>query len=411
MQGTIRLTVLGGSGVATPELLRALAARPDRPAMEIVLHGRTREKLESVAAVCGRLAAQASPPLTVRHTTDLAESLEGAHYVLNQIRVGGYAARRYDETFPQAFGIPGEETFGPGGMNNARRTVPVTLEACRVIERVAPEALLINLTNPSSFIQYAVSRYTKVRAVGVCDSPVGLARAVAAALGAPPDELWIGYIGMHHFGWVTEVRWKGRDVLPGLLANVEALPGLPVDPDIVRAVGALPTSYFKYYYHPDRMLARQVGRPSRAEELMQLERQILADYESPSSAGVPESLSARGAHWYEEIVVPVLLAHARDARQVFILNVTNGTTLPWMPKEAIIEVPVVVARHGLTPLEPPSAPPDLRAMLVRNAACEMLWVQAVVEGSEEKALRAMVLNHLVHNLDQARAILREIWGR
>src|SRR3989304_3708597 len=212
MQGTIRLTVLGGSGVATPE-------RPRRPAREIARPGRTLEKLESGAAVGGRLAAQASPPLTVRHTTDLAESLEGAHYVLNQIRVGGYAARRYDETFPQAFGIPGEETFGPGGMNNARRTIPVTLEACRVIERVAPEALLINLTNPSSFIQYAVSRYTKVRAVGVCDSPVGLARAVAAALGAPQDELWIGYLGLPPFGWGTEVRWKGRDVLPGLLAN------------------------------------------------------------------------------------------------------------------------------------------------------------------------------------------------
>jgi 6-phospho-beta-glucosidase len=411
VETTIRLTVLGGSGVATPELMRALTARPDRPAIEITLHGRTREKLGRVAAVCERLAAGASPPLTVRHMTDLAQALEGADYVLNQIRVGGYAARRYDETFPQAFGIPGEETFGPGGMNNARRTIPVTLESCRVVERVAPEALLINLTNPSSFIQYAVSQYTKVHVVGVCDSPVGLARAIAAALGAPPRELWVGYVGMHHFGWVTEVRWRGRDVLPDVLANVEKVPGLPVDPEIVRAVGAIPTSYFKYYYHADRMLDRQKGRPSRAEELLDLERRILADYEKPGPDRVPKSLEARGAHWYEEIVVPVLLAHAADAREVFVLNVPNGATLPWMPKEAIIEVPVVVAGHGLIPLEPPAAPPDLQAMLRRNAACEMLWVEAVVEGSEEKALRAMALNPLVHSLDQARAILKEIWGR
>jgi 6-phospho-beta-glucosidase len=406
----IRLTILGGSGVATPEVVRALAGVSDRPSVEIVLHGRTEEKLERVAEACRRLAAPASPPLRVRHTTDLAKGLEGADYVLNQIRVGGYPARQQDETFPQAFGIPGEETFGPGGMSNARRTIPVVLEACRVIERVAPEALLINLTNPSSFIQYAITHYTQVKVVGVCDSPVGLARGIAAALEAPLQELWVGYVGMHHFGWVTEVRRNGRDVMAELLARAERVPGLPVDADLVRAIGAIPTSYFKYYYHSDRMLARQKGQPTRAEQLMDLERQMLADYERPGAAGAPESLDARGAHWYEDIVVPVLLAHAGDTRAVFIVNVVNGETLPWMPPEAIIEVPAVVTRQGMIPVEPAMAPPDLRAMLRRNAVGEMLWVEAVVEGSREKALRAMVLNPLVHTLDQARAILDHIWA-
>jgi 6-phospho-beta-glucosidase len=294
-------------------------------------------------------------------------------------------------------------------MSNARRTIPVTLDACRVLERVAPEALLINLTNPSSFIQYAITRYTKVKIVGVCDSPVGLARAVATALGAPLEELWVGYVGMHHFGWVTGVRWKGRDVMPDLLARAERVPGLPVDADLVGAIGAIPTSYFKYYYHSDRMLARQKGQRTRAEQLMDLERQMLADYESPAAAGAPESLDARGAHWYEDIVVPVLLAHAGDTRAVFIVNVVNGETLPWMPPDAIIEVPAVVTRQGMIPLEPAKAPADLQAMLRRNAAGEMLWVEAVVDGSREKALRAMMLNPLVHTLDQARAILDEIW--
>jgi 6-phospho-beta-glucosidase len=406
----IRLTILGGSGVATPEMVRALAGVSDRPSVEIVLHGRTEEKLERVAEACQRLAAPASPSLRVRHTTDLAEGLEGADYVLNQIRVGGYPARQQDETFPQAFGIPGEETFGPGGMSNARRTIPVVLEACRVIERVAPEALLINLTNPSSFIQYAITRYTQVKVVGVCDSPVGLARWIAAALEAPLQELWVGYVGMHHFGWVTEVRWHGRDVMPELLARAERVPGLPVDADLVRAIGAIPTSYFKYYYHSDRMLARQKGQRTRAEQLMDLERQMLADYERPAAAGAPESLDARGAHWYEDIVVPVLLAHAGDTRAVFIVNVVNGETLPWMPPEAIIEVPAVVTRQGMIPLEPAKASADLQAMLRRNAAGEMLWVEAVVEGSREKALRSMVLNPLVHTLDQARALLDKIWA-
>jgi 6-phospho-beta-glucosidase len=407
----IRLAVLGGSGVATPQLIQALAEREDRRPTEVVLIGRTADKLERVAALCVRLAEGARVSLRVRHTTDQASGLEGADYVLNQIRVGGYKARAFDETFPQAYGIPGEETFGPGGMANALRTVPVTLEACRIIEQVAPRALLINLANPSSYVQYAVTRYSQVEIVGVCDSPASLAHAVAAAVGAPPEEVWVGYVGMHHFGWVTEARWRGRDILPEVLARLEEFPGLPVDADLVRAMGAIPTSYFKYYYHPDRMLAKQKGKPTRADQLLELEGRILADYEDPDLRRLPESLESRGAGWYKASIVPVMLAHANDSHSIFTLNLRNGTTLPWMPAEAIIEVPTLVTRQGFYPLQPPPAPPDIQAMLRRNAACEMLWVEAIVERSYDKALRAMTLNHLVHSLDQARDLLREIWPR
>jgi 6-phospho-beta-glucosidase len=405
----IKLAVLGGSSVATPQLIRALADRADRPDMEVSLIGRTRSKLEPVTALSAKLAAKASTPLNVTCTTDTQRGLEGADYVLNQIRVGGYEARSYDESFPHKFGIPGEETFGPGGMNYAMRTIPAVLEYCRVVEQAAPQALLVNLTNPSSFIQYAVTQYSSVNVVGVCDSPVALAEAIAAVLNVPLEELWIGYVGMHHFGWVTQVRWLGKDAMPELLRRVDQMPGLPVDADIVRAVGAIPTSYFKYYYHPDRMLKKQRGQKTRAQQLLELEEKILRDYGKAGLDGIPESLQSRGAHWYDGIVVPVLLAHADDARSVFTLNVTNKDTLAWMPAEAIVELPVLVSRAGFMALDPPAAPPDIRSMVRTNAAFEMLWVEAVVEQSYDKALRAMSLNHLVRDLDTARAILKEIW--
>ena len=409
MTGTLKLAVLGGSSVATPQLIETLSRRSDRPSMEVVLLGRTAPKLERVAAVSSRLASRSPVPLAILHTTDLQTGLEGADYILNQVRVGGYQARAFDESFPRAYGLPGEETYGPGGMNNALRTIPVTLEFCRLIEQVAPGALLVNLTNPSSFIQYAVTRYTSVPVVGVCDSPVGLAHALARLLDVAVEEMWIGYIGMHHFGWVTEVHWRGRDVMPQVLERIAKWPGLPVDVDFVRAMGAIPTSYFKYYYHPNRMLEKQSGQQTRAEQLLELEAQILADYQDDQVDAIPASLEKRGAHWYDEIVAPVLLAHANDTRAVFILNVTNGSTLPWLPPEAIVELPAIVARHGIQPLQPAAAAPDIQAMLRTNAAFEMLWVEAVVERSYDKALRAMMLNHLVQNLDQARAILNEIW--
>ncbi len=406
---TVKLSVLGGSGVATPALIKAYADADQRPPIEIVLLGRTAAKLDRVAALGQRLAEQASVPLTVSYTTDLRLGLEGSNYVLNQIRVGGYEARVYDESFPLDFGIPGEETFGPGGMNNALRTIPVTLGHCALIEEVAPETLLINLTNPSSFVQYAISQYTDIQVVGVCDSPVWLTSAVATLVGAPSDEIWVGYVGMHHFGWVTEASRYGRDIMPEVLEKIEDMPGLLVDPEIVHAMGAIPTSYFKYYYHSDRMLVKQQGAETRAEQLFALQTEIMEDLQQEGLDEMPASLVSRGATWYQQIIVPVTLAHINDSKEVFIVNVRNGKTISWMPEDAIVEVSAVVTRQGFYPLQPPKAPPDIQAIVRLNAEFEVLWVEAIVEKSYAKALRAMMLNHLVVNLDRARAILKRIW--
>jgi len=404
-----KLTVLGGSSIASPILIQEILERKDRPPFEVCLVGRTKPKLEKVAAASAALVEGADIPIKITYETDLQKGLSGADYILNQIRVGGYKARAYDERFPKQFGILGEETFGPGGMSNAKRTVPVVLEYCKAIEQYAPDALVLNLTNPNSFIQYAVVRYSNVNIVGVCDSPIGIGEGIAKIIGVPYKELWVQYVGMHHFGWVTKALYQGMDMMPAILEKLDKVPGLPVDPDIVRAVGGIPTSYFKYYYHSNRIFETQRAQEKvRAEQLLELESQILEEYGDQSGA-IPSSLNQRGAHWYGEIVVPVMLAHTNNTNEVYILNVVNRTTIPWMPSHAIIETPTLVTGHGFLPLQPAETPLDLQAMVRLNATFEMLWVEAVVEQDYDIALRAMMLNHLVHDLDQAKTILAEIW--
>ena len=407
--GQARLVVWGGSAVGTPALIKALRSRllPEE-LLDVVLVGRTASRLEVVGELCRKLAEVCRGDLWVSYTSDIVGSLEGADYILNQVRVGGLSGRVFDETFPRDLGIPGEETIGPGGFSYASRTIPVILESCRVAEQKAPHALILNLANPSSYVQYAIRRYTSMAAVGICDMPVRVTRRIAQVLGISHAELDFDYVGMHHAGWVTGVRHLGRDVLPQVLERAEQVePG--VDPSLIRAVGAIPSPYFGYYFHPDRVLAEAEGKRCRAEELIDTQAELLAEYARPDAHERPDIGAQRGAAWYELIVVPVLLSLLRDSRKRFIVNIDNVSTIPWLPTEAIIEVPCMVGASGAHPLHVGVVPADVRAWLQCNCTYEMLAVQAIVERSYDLAMRALLLNPLIRNLDVARAVLGRVW--
>ncbi len=409
-----RLVVLGGSGVATPELLAAIRGIGGRSVpIEVVLVGRDAEKLACVAGVA-RLLAEDDPLLTVGYSTDAAAALEGADFVLNQVRVGGMKARAFDESFSQELGLAGEETVGPGGFANASRTIPVALEYACLIERVAPEALLLTFANPASLVQYAITRYTQVRVIGLCDAPVTLGEAVARAVEVPAAELSIDYAGMHHFGWVTGAWRRGVDLLPRALARAGEI-HKDIEPAIIQAMGAIPSSYLEYVFHPDRMLAKSRGKRTRAEELLDLQGEMLADFEQAlQRREKPASLARRGARWYSAIIAPVLVSlaegragRARVAR--YILNVTNGQTVPWLPADAVVEVPVLVDGGRVQPLATGPVPAAVRALVQANCAYEMAAVQAIVERDRAKALQALLLSPIACTYDQAVAVLDKAW--
>ena len=410
MNKSIKLAVLGGSGVATPELVDTLARSKDCPPIQIALIGRDLKKLELVGGMCQRLGSQGTPPITISMHTDFRQGLEGADYILNQIRVGGYQGRIFDETFPHLFGIPGDETFGPGGMNMALRTIPVVIDLCRTIEEVAPDALMINLTNPSSMVQYAIQLVTSLKVVSICDLPMMAEQMIADLLKIPVRELNVRYTGMNHFGWITSVNWMGEELMSQVIREIVNLPGQPFDAEIIQALGVIPTSFFKYFYHSNRVLIAQDGKPARAEELLDLEARILEEYRSADFERKPTGLIERNAVWYEHMIVPLLLAHSGDTGEKHYLQIQNQSTLPFLPREAIVEVPCAVRQGGFIPFSYDyGLSRDLEALLFTNATCEMLWTEAVIEKDYNKALRAMLMNHLVTNFDQAKGILEKIW--
>jgi 6-phospho-beta-glucosidase len=405
----VRLTVLGGSSVASPELVRVLAGTLRATPMEIMLHGRNVDKLEVVGRVCKRIAP---PPLTVLWTTDLARALDGADLVLVQVRVGGYRARAFDETFPHEFGLPGEETMGPGGFANSLRTVPAVVALARAVESHAPQAWVLNLTNPSSVVQLALQRATRLRVLGLCDSPASMHEGVAALLGASPSDVQIDYVGMHHFGWITRVWHGGREVTGDVLDRAGDLSWIAFSPVLVRAIGAIPHPYLSYVLSPGVMFQRQQGRRPRALELEALEADLVAEYAavaSGSGSDPPSGLGRRRAVWYAKIIAPVVEQLLGGTQAVRIVNVRNGGAVAWLAADAVVEIPAVIGPGSVRPLAGGGAPADAVALTQHNCAYESLLVDAILEQSFEKAWRAMALNLLVRDAEQARALLERIW--
>jgi len=415
----IRLVVLGGSGIATPELVRALVERravgeprESGIALDIVLVGRNEAKLGIVAGASA-LEASRGRAIRVHHTTDIEGAIEGADLVLNQVRVGGMGARAFDETYPRDLGLPGEEIVGAGGFANASRTIPVVLEYARLIERICPNALMLSFSNPASMVQYAINRYTKVKVIGLCDAPISLRHEIADAVGLPERSIRMDYVGMHHFGWVTDVWHQGKSLLNKLLADPSgAAPH--VSPELVRSIGALPGHYFNYHLHPDRMLAQQAGKPSRGSQLEVLQDEILEDMAQALERHERSSLLAqRHAAWYAAIIAPVIAALI-DVEQEpgrYILNMRNGNTLPWLPEEAIIEVPALIDAGRITPLAIGPVPLAVRTLIQSNCTYEMLAVEAIVAHDEHAAAQALLFNAMIASYDQARAIVDRAWSK
>jgi 6-phospho-beta-glucosidase len=414
----IRVAVLGGSSVSTPQFADALAGWADgaQQRVELVLVGRSPDKLKFVASACQRVVATTSEQrsVEVRWSTSVDDALAEANIIVNQVRVGGLQARAFDERFPWKLGLPGEETMGPGGFSNAWRTLPVVRELFERCLAVAPQALIVNLTNPAGMVHQVAERVVRCpKVVTLCASPITLAQTVAAFGGADIGNCrWI-YTGMNHFGWLTSLGCDSHDVLGAALQRSSELAvRIGVDAKILDWLGAVPNPYLRYVYHPQRQLKTQrAKRRVRAEELASFESEALKVYRAQSSD--PRKLvHRRHAVWYEVCIVPLIASVVEGRSIVMPVGTLNRGHLPFLPDDVMIEV---TARVGGSqqpqPLAADPMPDDSVAMLVRNSAYERFAVDAIMSQDREAAVRALAVNPLVPSVDIACAGVAAIEDR
>ena len=323
--------------------------------------------------------------------------------VLLQLRVGGQAARQRDETWPLECGCVGQETTGAGGLAKALRTVPVVLDiAERARQRAERSAWIIDFTNPVGIVTRALLDAGH-RAVGLCNVAIGFQRHFAGLLGVPPGHVFLDHVGLNHLTWERAVMVDGTDRLPELIAahgpEIAELIGLPVS--VVRELGAVPSYYLRYFYAHDAVVAEERGRPTRAEEVAALERELLEMYADPALDRKPDLLGERGGAYYSEAAVALLASLVTDRRDIQVVNVRNAGTLPFLPADAVIEVPAVIGAAGPEPV--PAAPlgPLMRGLVGHVCAYEELALDAALRGGRARVAAALLAHPLVGQFDLA----------
>ncbi len=413
----MKVAVIGGGSTYTPELIEGLIVhRDDLGLSEVALMDIEPERLGIVGDFCRRMVDHAGAGFRVEATTERGAALDGAGFVLTQIRVGGQAGRHQDIQLGLRHGLVGQETTGVGGFAKALRTVPVILDICKDMEALCPRAWLINFTNPSGLVTEAILKHGRQRAIGLCNNPINLKIDVANYLDVKPAQVELDYIGLNHLSWVRKILVDGKDVLPRVLEAVTGAgrpANIPEELDypagFIRSLGMIPSSYLRYYYLTRQMVAElQKKKKSRAEEVMAVEEELLKVYRNPAAWEKPEALSKRGGANYSRAAFELIRAIHLDLGETHVVNVQNRGTIDCLPEECAVEVACRVDVKGADPL--PLAPPgpEIRGLMQHVKAYEELAVQAAVTRSRRAAVMALCAHPLVADVELAETLVREI---
>ena len=394
----MKLAVVGGGSTYTPELVAGLARERERLDLrDVVLHDIDAERRDVVGGLAARMLDAAGYDGELAVTDDLDRALDGASFVLIQLRVGGQQARLSDETIPLACGCIGQETTGAGGLAKALRTVPVVLEiAARVRELAADDAWIVDFTNPVGIVTRSLHDAGH-RAVGLCNVAIGLQRFTAKLLGVEPERILVDQVGLNHLTWVRALRLDGSDVLPDLLRDHgDALAELVELPrSLLERLEVVPSYYLHYFYFHDEVLASQLTGKPRAAEVAEIERELLELYRDPALTTKPKLLERRGGAFYSEAATQLVASLASNTGDAQVVDVRNNGTIAGLADDDAVEVPARITARGPEPLEQAPLAPELLGLVQHVAAYERLAAEAAVSGDRELVYKALLAHPLV----------------
>lgn len=421
MTAPLKITVIGGGSTYTPELIKGfLELHPQLPLTDLWLMDIQPQRLEIVGDFCERVVTHAGAPFRVHVTDNQREAIDGAQYVITQLRVGFNQARREDEYLGRRHGLIGQETTGVGGMAKALRTIPVILRVAADMRELSPDALLVNFTNPSGLIIEMLSRHAAgVAAVGLCNSPITTKMGILSRYKAhhgveiDPQRAELDALGLNHLSWYRGFRIDGQDIwdeiIEDYISDLQASPHPEWPAEMISSLRMMPNSYIQYYLDTPAKLAAQASwPPSRAEQVMEIEKVLLDEYSDPRQVTTPADLMKRGGAYYSTLATQVINSHYNNLGLIEIVNVRQNGAVPGVPTDWVMELPCRIDRKGIHPMQVDPLPAAALGLTSIVKAYEILTAQAGALGDRDAAYQALLIHPLGPEAARVRTVLDDL---
>ena len=414
----MKVAVIGGGSTYTPELIDGILQRHERlPVSTIHLIDIDLSRLTIIAAFAKRMIEAAGRDINIEFSTDIREGIRNSSFVVSQFRVGTQKARHRDEMLGRKYGLVGQETVGVGGFAKALRTIPVALSIARIIQEEAPDAMLLNFTNPAGLITQALKTHAPaVKSIGLCNVPWNTRIEIAGALDVAASTVEFDYVGLNHLSWIRGVKVDGIDRSPEAIAAFRGLTINSATPgnspawvqSTIDYLQAIPNYYLLYYYEEKAWIDFQRNNPTRASEVMKIEDILLEKFADEALVTKPAELMERGGAYYSDSAAELMADIHNDAGTVHIVNTLNNGAVQGFPDDAVMEIPAIISKSGARSIKTSAMREDIDGLVRTVKDFEMLTIDAAVTGNEQSALLALLTNPIGPDSSQARDLWRDL---
>ncbi len=413
----LKVAIIGAGSTYTPELINGFITRKSELDLSSVyLMDINKRKMEIVSQLVIRMLNAAGMNTKVVLTESLDEAICDADYVLAQIRVGQLDARILDEKIPLKYDLLGQETTGAGGFMKAMRTIPVIMEIATKVIALAPNAWLINFSNPSGLVAEAILSQLDIKMLGLCNGPINMLREAKNFIPADTEDFDYDFVGLNHLCWITSIYADGKEIMKDILHSgmeIEGLSNVPqadYDKELLRAVPGLPISYLNYYYFRYKQIEKcKKAEKTRGEVCKDIEKELLELYQKEDLDKCPEELSKRGGALYSEAAVSIINAIENDKNEIHVVDVKNKGAYSFMGDNDVVETKCIINRNGATPIKLENFSDEYIIGLMQAVkAYEKLAAKAAIHGSFNDALAALMVHPLIGDYHKAKAVLDEM---
>ena len=415
----MKIAIIGGGSAYAPGLVSAFIRQGEAFAgAELALMDIAEKELDIVHRLCSRLVQHAEVDLTITKHSEQQSALQNADYVLTTFRQGGFEARAQDELIPLKYNLIGQETIGAGGFFFAMRTLPVIKSILNDMQQYAPSAVLVNYTNPTQIVAEAVTHFSDIPCISICDQTNDDQHKILHAMNIQPESVILESIGLNHATWSTHFMIDGQDGIEVMLQHYDKVMArndvsnrVKRQFKLARDYGRLPNSYLQYYYYREETVAEAKASPkSRAQVIMDELPRYYQHFQEQIEAEIPRLTEGRGGSIFGDMAVEVMRGLVTQDASIHTLNIPNRTAIPNFADDRVVEVPARLEQNGATPLVQNALPSDVVGLLHMLAEYQWLAADAIWNGDRTALKQALASNPLVLSLSLAEKLLDEIIG-